>query len=157
MALAPGAMICMWRLPALALTSVMLPPNPSPSGWGQCQEGLSAWWLCGGPRMCTVLGVWWNGSLMLCCAIFVDIQWSVKFWMGVHEEEDGVVWVCPPSFEYIKWALAATPLQQTWMGVVGYLVAHGCPLCGLGDHWCSSTQCTYYLNQLIFNHSDHSS
>ena len=78
-------------------------------------------------------------------------QVSVKFSLRMASLRNMrvLLCVCPappfwPSFwalEYIKWTLLAlAPAADVIkLGVVGYHVAHGCHLCGLGDYWCSST------------------
>ena len=133
---------------------------------------VKGWWLCGvGVAPPTqevgcaiVLGVWWKGTdlivciLMLsrlCCdsgnvcglpvgfcgkSIFFDWEWA-SGWCYFGS---------PPSFrslEYSKWtllALAATPLQHTWLNGRGWIYCASCiSSMWLGSHWCSSL--VYYL------------
>ena len=65
-------------------------------------------------------------GLLLHCGLPVGFRWSVKIsWrMGLLEEQDGAVVPSFWSIEYIKCtlpALAATPLQRTWLNESGWL------------------------------------
>ena len=88
------------------------------------------------------------------CGISVGFHWSVKVSLriGVLEEQDGVVlgvsWPLPADLASYHWSTSNKHFRlqlphpcsrHDRTGMAGYLVPHGCPLCGLGDQWCSST------------------
>ena len=86
------------------------------------------------------------------------VKWNACLWTSLRvvvlKEKDGVVlgvsWSSSfrslhTSNEHLQLYLPHLCSRYDEMSVVGNLEAYGCPLCGLGDHWCSSTH-LHYLN-----------